>query len=101
MYMNGEGIIKNDKTAAKWFRQAAEQGNAPAQENLGVMYANGAGVVKNRQRGYMWLLLAKANSYDGKLGESASVIIRELEKALTPATQEAAQQEATKWQAKI
>ncbi|MHC8440896.1 MAG: tetratricopeptide repeat protein [Candidatus Eutrophobiaceae bacterium] len=41
MYANGQGVLQNDKTAAQWYRCVAEQGNASAQLNLGVMYARG------------------------------------------------------------
>ena len=43
------------------FRQAAEQGNADAQFNLGVMYANGRGVLKDATLAHMWLNIAGAN----------------------------------------
>mgnify|MGYP006110907599 CR=1 FL=1 len=39
--MPGSGVPEDDKTAAKWWKLAAEQGNAPAQFNLGTMYDNG------------------------------------------------------------
>jgi len=35
MYRRGQGVSQNYKTAAKWFRLAAEQGDAAAQFNLG------------------------------------------------------------------
>ena len=47
MYAKGEGVPENDAEAVKWFRKAAEQGDADAQYNLGVMYANGEGVLKD------------------------------------------------------
>jgi hypothetical protein len=31
----------------EWYRRAAEQGNADAQVNLGLMYINGSGVAQN------------------------------------------------------
>jgi hypothetical protein len=34
----------------RWYRLAAEQGYALAQNNLGVMYQNGDGVIMNRDR---------------------------------------------------
>ena len=40
---------ENDQEAVKWFRLAAEQGDADAQYNLGYMYALGEGVAKNDQ----------------------------------------------------
>jgi len=41
MYEEGKGVTQNDKTAVKWYRLAAEQGYAAAQNNLGVKYAKG------------------------------------------------------------
>jgi TPR repeat protein len=35
MYANGEGVVRDDKQAAFWFRKAADQGEAMAQFNLG------------------------------------------------------------------
>ncbi len=98
IYGKGERVAKNDKTAVKWYRQAAEQGYARAQFLLGAAYFNGRGVVQNQQKAYMWYLLAKANRHDGK---SVAAAIRELEKVLPLTAQEAAQQEASEWQAKF
>ncbi len=36
MYDNGEGVPENDAEAVKWYRKAADQGNAEAQSNLGL-----------------------------------------------------------------
>ena len=38
----------------KWFRKAAEQGDAEAQYNLGVCYDDGEGVVKDQFEAIMW-----------------------------------------------
>ena len=40
---------------------AAEQGQANAQFNLGVMYDNGEGVLKDSVRAHMWYNIAGAN----------------------------------------
>ena len=59
MYAKGEGGVKRDYTqAVKWYRMAAEQGDAWAQNNLGEMYARGEGVPRNHVQAYMWLGLA-------------------------------------------
>ena len=34
------GVTQDSKEAVKWFRQAADQGNADAQCSLGLMYKN-------------------------------------------------------------
>ena len=44
MYANGWGVPENDKTAVKWYTLTAEQVNALAQFNLGLMYEHGQGV---------------------------------------------------------
>ena len=38
MYMRGQGVLKDDDQAVKWFRASATQGNADAQFFLGSMY---------------------------------------------------------------
>ena len=45
-------------TALRGFRLAAEQGNASAQLNLGVMYANGEGVLEDDAEAVRWYRLA-------------------------------------------
>lgn len=40
--------------ALKYFQQAAEQGNAKAQYNLGVCYENGQGVLQNYTEAVKW-----------------------------------------------
>lgn len=39
MYEIGEGVVENDQEAVKWYRMAAEQGDADAQYGLGGMPA--------------------------------------------------------------
>jgi len=50
-----EATIKQDDfEAVKWYRQAAEQGYAQAQYNLGVMYYNGRGVKQDDFEAVKW-----------------------------------------------
>jgi hypothetical protein len=58
MYLNGDGVPKNDAEAVRWFRLAAEQGYAIAQNNLGRMYRNGDGVPENDAEAVKWFRLA-------------------------------------------
>ncbi len=37
-YAHGYGVSRDDQEAAKWYRQAADQGDGDAQHALGVMY---------------------------------------------------------------
>jgi TPR repeat protein len=46
-YYNGEGVTKEYTKALKWYRKAAAQGNASAQNNIGMMYDSGEGVTKD------------------------------------------------------
>ena len=55
------GVPENDAEAVKWYRKAAEQGNASAQFNLGVMHADGEGVLKDFVLAHMWSNIAGAN----------------------------------------
>ena len=58
MYARGQGVKQDYPQAVRWFRPAAEQGNAEAQEQLGFMYDAGRGVAKDRVEGLKWLRLA-------------------------------------------
>jgi hypothetical protein len=54
MHDNGDGVTKDGAEAVKWYRKAAEQGNASAQYNLGAMYAKGDGVTKDAAEAAKW-----------------------------------------------
>ena len=43
-YATGNGVPRDDREAAAWYRQAAERGHAAAQFNLGVRHGQGRGV---------------------------------------------------------
>ena len=47
----------------KWYRLAAEQGFANAQNNLGVTYETGQGVLQNNILSHMWYNIASENGY--------------------------------------
>ena len=53
-----EGVPQNYAEALKWYRLAADQGDASAQYNLGVMYDNGQGVPQNYAEALKWYRLA-------------------------------------------
>lgn len=57
-YRYGDGLPKDDAEAAKWYRIAAEQGNAEAQNCLGVMYYSGHGVSQDYAKAAKWLRMA-------------------------------------------
>ena len=54
MYDKGEGVEQDHEEAVKWYRKAADQGDADAQFNLGVMYYNGEGVPEDDKEAVKW-----------------------------------------------
>ena len=47
-------ILKNDETAATWYRKAALQGDAEGEYHLGLCYERGLGVPKNEALAFNW-----------------------------------------------
>ena len=54
MYALGRGVPQDDAEAVKWYRKAADQGDAIAQHNLGVMYSDGLGVPQDYAEAVKW-----------------------------------------------
>ena len=54
MYGTGSGVSRDDAEAIRWYRRAADQGDALAQSNLGWMYENGRGVQRDRVEAVRW-----------------------------------------------
>ena len=50
MYQTGQGLRKDDREAASWYRKAADQGHADAQFSVGLFYAEGAGGLQKDER---------------------------------------------------
>ena len=53
-YYNGDRVAQDYAKAVDCFRQAAEQGNAPAQNNLGYCYKYGQGVTQDYAQAISW-----------------------------------------------
>lgn len=53
-YREGKGVAKNYTKAMYWYRQAAEQGFAGAQNNLAFMYEQGLGVPRDESEAAKW-----------------------------------------------
>jgi len=64
MYDTGQDVPQDHAEAVRWYRLAAERGNASAQHNLGYLYANGIGVPQHYETGHMWFNIAAANGFD-------------------------------------
>ncbi len=54
-YAEGDGVIQNDKEAARWFEMAAKQGLAEAQYQYGLVLLQGRGVVQNYKAAFSWI----------------------------------------------
>ncbi|KAJ1448331.1 hypothetical protein M885DRAFT_574514 [Pelagophyceae sp. CCMP2097] len=50
----------NFKSAARWYRRAADQGHPGAQSNLGLSFSLGEGVAQPHEEAVKWLRLAAA-----------------------------------------
>ena len=61
-------VPQDYKESVKWFSLAAEQGDAHAQYNLGLMYLNGYGVVQSYEDTYAWWVVAAANGSESARG---------------------------------
>ncbi|WP_051141059.1 tetratricopeptide repeat protein [Azospirillum brasilense] len=60
MYERGRGVSQDDAEAVRWYRLAAEQGDATAQTNLGWMYDQGRGVPQDDAEAVRWYQRAAA-----------------------------------------
>jgi uncharacterized protein len=62
LYLEGTGVDKDSRLAARWFNLAAEKGHHASQALLGHLLINGQGVPRQRAKGLMWLTLAREAS---------------------------------------
>ena len=95
MYNNGQGVPQDYAETVKWYRLAAEQGHASAQNNLGLMYDNGEGVPQDYVQAHMWYNLAGAQGL-----EQAAKNRDNVAKRMTPAQIAEAQKLAREWKPK-
>ena len=72
MYAEGRGVDQDVHESVRWFRLAAEQGNAEAQGGLGLAYFTGRGIEQDFVAAHVWMTLAA-----GRLtGETRSGALR-------------------------
>jgi len=81
-------------TALKEWRPLADQGDADAQFNLGVMYQEGRGVLQDYVQAHMWASLAAAQNQ-----ENATKLRAALAEGMAPAQIAEAQRLAREWMA--
>jgi TPR repeat protein len=99
MYNNGEGVVKDDKQAAAWYRKAAEQGHIDAQYNLGLMYSTGEGVAQDYKLAYVWSAVAAANG-DALAANNRDIFAKSLSPAALAEAQTVAGQYVEQYQPK-
>ena len=63
MYQFGQGVIQDDKEAAKWYRLAAQQGYAGAQSKLVDMLLDGKDTALDYEVAFKWSKLAAAQGH--------------------------------------
>jgi len=59
IYLDGHGVTRDPRQAARWFTLAANKGQYQAQAMLGYMLFKGEAVPRETARGLMWLTLAR------------------------------------------
>ena len=84
----------------RWYRKAAEQGDAGAQNNLGVMYDKGQGVTQNYVQAHMWSNLAASRAKGVAVRDAAAKNRDILAGRMTPAQVAEAQRLARAWRPK-
>jgi localization factor PodJL len=94
LYAEGVNGPADYKTAALWFRKAADRGVTDSEYNLAILYARGIGVEQNYAESYKWFVLA-ANHGDADAGKKRD----EIGAHLDPQSLAAAQAAAQKWTA--
>ena len=71
MYANGQGVQQDYAEAVKWYRRAADQGDADAQFNLGIVYEKGQGVQQNYAEAAKWYRRAADQGDEGAISALA------------------------------
>jgi TPR repeat protein len=67
MYLEGVGIGKDSRQAARWLRLAADKGHLQAQAQLGrILFSGQESLKADRPLGLMWLTLARESAIDSK-----------------------------------
>ena len=92
-------FAKDYAEAVRWYRRAAEQGDADAQYNLGLKYLDGEGVPQDYARAYGWLNLA-ASRFPASEQDRRDEAVEMRDQAaslLTPAGLARAQRWAREW----
>jgi TPR repeat protein len=92
LYLGGLGVDQSFPTAAKWFVEAANSGNALALLRLGQMHLKGEGLKQDKTSAYEFIYLAGTSDLPEAKQEK-----ERLEKELTPKELGKAKAKAVEW----
>ena len=79
MYLQGNGVVKNERLAFNYFHKAARKNHAEAKFQMGLSFAQGKGVRKQSQLARYWFKLAAKAGHPKAMAYLASI-----EKTLNP-----------------
>jgi TPR repeat protein len=110
MYEKGIGVRQSYRDTLKWFRKAAEQEDAFAQNNLGIIHAKGfrdksigfflrvafANATTDHIEAYKWFTIAAANGYARALKDRSFIAKRMTPMQITRAQELAREFEPSK-----
>lgn len=80
---DGKPVLPDYERAAKWYRRAADAGNADAQFSMGYLYEQGLGVPRNIVRAYADYLFAERDARD-EVREAATLRRKKLLAEMRP-----------------
>jgi TPR repeat protein len=87
-YYWGKGVRQNYTEAEKWYRMAAEKGNARAQSDLGNMYRDSRGVPEDKAEALFWFTksasqgFASAQNSIGSMYSKGQVVPQDYKEAI-------------------
>ena len=72
-------MAQNHAKAREWYEKAADEGDASAMVNLGLLYANGQGVTQDHAKALQWQEAYAAKVEPEELGKSGEETARALQ----------------------
>jgi len=99
MYLDGEGVARNERLAASWLTNAAKKRHGRSQALLGDLLIHGAGVVlREPDKGLALLSLARQNASDEVEARWIEAMYRGAHAGVEPEIRDRAKQFAALWQ---
>ena len=101
LYAKGIEVERSDATAFQWFMRAAAQGNSRAQLTLAEIWTSGRGVPRSDSLAYRWALIARTNTLDPDIRDSADRLLAQVATHLYADQIAEARQRAAEWKADV